>query len=342
MLYNPKQIELYLDSLEKELKGVYQNEILKTIYIGGGTPSCLSIEELKKLFRILNTVQKSSDIEYTIECNFDTIDEGKLDLFQEVGINRLSFGIETIQKKQERYLGRNNDINHIKRMIKYAKKIGFININVDLIYALKDESLDDLVKDLEFVLSLDVAHISTYSLMIEKNTLLYLKGEKPIESDDDALMYEMICKRLREAGYEHYEISNFAKPTYQSRHNLNYWHNHPYYGIGLGASSYYNEKRITNTRSITKYLNGCYILEIESVSKQDAILYEALLQLRLANGILIEEFNNKYGQSIEKVFFYQPLVEMGLIKMDGKSLRIPEDKFYISNYIIEEFIYGKE
>ena len=342
MLYQESQVYAYLDALEKELKKVYRNEPLKTIYIGGGTPSCLSIDELTRLFEILETVQKKDNIEYTIECNFDTIDKDKLDLFKRVGINRISFGIETIHKKLELFLGRNNNKNHIKKMIQYAKSIGIVNINVDLMYALKDETLNDLETDIDFILSLDVPHISTYSLIIEKNTCLYIQKEIPIDSDMDALMYEKICKKLRKCGYLHYEISNFAKPGYESRHNINYWQNLSYYGIGLGAASYYDGKRMTNTRSITKYLKKNVILTCEHLSKMDTMIYEVILRLRLATGINLEEFYEKYNVSIDEVFCYQSLIEKNLLKLNGKYLIIPEEKFYISNYIIEEFIYGKK
>ena len=229
MYYHHDQVEAYLLTLEKELKSVYKQEKLKTIYIGGGTPSCLSLEELQHLFRILDYVKKDTEYEYTIECNFDSISKEKLDLFLEVGINRLSFGIETIDPKQMTYLGRHNTKENIFFFISYAKELGFTNINVDLIYALPGETLAILERDLKFLLSLDVTHISTYSLMLEKNTLLSLKKEVVIDSELDASMYEYIVKTLKQHGYDHYEISNFSKPGFSSKHNLTYWHNQEYY-----------------------------------------------------------------------------------------------------------------
>lgn len=342
MYYNSQQVGLYLDTMAQELHRLYQGEALKTIYIGGGTPSCLSLEELVKLFQILDRVEKDDDVEYTIECNFDSITKEKLDLFQNSGINRISFGLETINKKQEKYLGRKNELDHIREMIRYAKHIGITNINVDLIYALKNQTQKQLEEDIQFILALDVPHISTYSLMIEKNTILAINGEVSIDPEVDANMYQIICEQLKKAGYCHYEISNFAKKGYESKHNLVYWNNQYYYGIGLGASAYYPNKRITNTRSIQHYLQQEAIVEQESISKNEAMIYEVILGLRLIEGISKIDFYEKYEIDIENVFSYQHLIKNELLKEENGYLKIPEDRLYISNYIIEEFIYGKE
>lgn len=342
MFYQEEQANCYLEELNKELMTVYQGEELKTIYIGGGTPSCLNINQLKKLFKILDQTKKSKDLEFTIECNFDSIDSIKLDLLKEAGINRLSFGLETVQKRQEEYLGRDNNQDHIRSIIAYAKQVGLTNINIDLMYALKEETIEELEKDISFILSLDVPHISTYSLMIEEHTLLKLQGNEPIDSDLDAKMYEFICRKLQEYGYKHYEISNFAKDPFFSSHNLTYWKNMSYYGIGLGAASYYNNKRISNTRSITKYLQGDYVLEVENLTEKETMEYEIILRLRLKEGISKEQFFKKFHKKLEDVFCYQELLKNHLLQQEGDYVKIPEDKFYISNYIIEEFIYGKE
>lgn len=342
MYYRSDQVNDYLFALERELKKVYQKEKMKTIYIGGGTPSCLSIEELKHLFRILDYIEKDAECEYTIECNFDSISKEKLELFLEAGINRLSFGVETINPTQMSYLGRHNTEEDIRFFISYAKRLGFTNINVDLIYALPNETVDILKKDLEFLLSLDVSHISTYSLMLEENTILSLKGEKSIDSDLDASMYEYIVRTLKQHGYEHYEISNFSKCGFSSKHNLVYWHNQEYYGIGLGAASYHQKKRSSNTRSITNYLKGKTCLLEEIITEYDEMVYEVLLGLRLVKGIDLEHFQHRFKKSLSEVFIYDKLMEEHLLEEVEGFLRIPEEKLYISNYIIEELVYGKE
>lgn len=166
IFYNEQLVDKYLISLEKEIDSLYQNEVLDTIYIGGGTPSSLNLNQLEKLFGIINKLNKSKTIEYTIECNFETMSNEKLELFKKYGINRLSFGIESINEDNQKLLERENKKEEIINIIKTAKSLGFNNINVDLMYALPNETLEVLNKDIDFTLSLDIEHISTYSLII--------------------------------------------------------------------------------------------------------------------------------------------------------------------------------
>ncbi len=342
MYYQKKEILPYLRALEEELNQVYQNETIKTIYIGGGTPSCLSVEELEVLFKILEKVKKSPQVEYTIECNFDSVTKEKLELFKRVGVNRLSFGLETTHSRFEDYLGRKIDSNKAKEILSDAKKIGFQNINVDLMYAFKGETLEEVEEDIDFILSLDVSHISTYSLIIEKNTILGIQKEKEISSDLDHQMYQLICKKLKEHGYIHYEISNFAFQGAFSSHNLTYWHNQYYYGIGLGAASYLPEKRILNTRSLSKYKKGQRIIEVENLTTKDQMIYELILNLRLLEGLDLDDFYRKFHTRLEENFPYQKLVNRGMLVIEENHLKIKEDLLYVSNYILEELIYGEE
>ena len=161
MFYNKKIVNKYLNELKEEINTSYNNDILDTIYIGGGTPSCLDINELNKLFEITNTLKLNDDYEFTIECNFESITHEKLDLFKKNKVNRISFGLESINKNNLEILERNTNKEKVKDIIKYCKKIGITNINVDLIYAIKDETIKDLLKDLDFIKSLDITHIST-------------------------------------------------------------------------------------------------------------------------------------------------------------------------------------
>ena len=332
--YHKKFINKYLDSLEKEIQSTYHNEVLETIYIGGGTPSSLSLEELKRLFAILSILKKSPNIEYTIEGNFESTTKEKLELYKEVGINRLSFGIESINPNNLLFLGRNENLNTINNTLTEARKLGFHNINIDLMYALPSETIDILEKDIDYVLSLNVEHISTYSLIIEDHTILKLNNIKNIDQEKDLEMYELICKKLKENNYKHYEISNFAKEGYQSKHNMTYWQNEEYYGFGLGASSYINNERINNTRSYTKYINNDWILEREYLSLKDKIEYEVILNLRMSNGIDLQRFYNKYKKELKNYYDYQKLVEDNLLCLKENYLFIPENKWYISNEII--------
>ena len=332
LLYNKKFVDEYLSVLEREIEKVYRNDILDTIYIGGGTPSCLDNYELERLFKIISKLKVSNNLEFTIECNLNTIDIDKLKLFKKCGINRLSFGIESINENNLVFLNREENKNTIINTINNCREMGFNNINVDLIYAIPNEDINILNKDLDFILSLDVEHISTYSLIIEDNTILSINNIKNIDDELDYEMYKVICNRL--SNYNHYEISNFAKEGYESKHNLCYWNNNMYYGFGLGAASYIDNYRITNTRSFNKYIKEEFVKEKELVESDDKILYEIMLNLRKKEGINLENFYNKYNFDLKDRFDYTELLEKDLIILDNNNLFIPEDKWYISNEII--------
>lgn len=342
IFYNEKIVDQYLISLEKEIDSLYQNEVLETIYIGGGTPSSLNLEQLKKLFNIVNKLNKSSTCEYTIECNFETMSKEKLELFKEFGINRLSFGIESINEENQKLLERENKKEEIINIINIAKSLGFNNINVDLMYALPNETLEVLNKDIDFVLSLNIEHISTYSLIIEEHTKLYLNNTENINDELDEEMYKLICSRLKANNYKHYEISNFAKANKESRHNTCYWNNDEYYGFGLGAASYINNYRNSNTRSINEYLKDNYLKEKELVTKVDKEEYEILLNLRKSDGISLDEFKEKYQVNFLDKYKVENLINNNFLKIEDNHLYIPEDKWYISNEIIVKIIEGEE
>ncbi len=338
LFYQEKMVNDYLIELEKEIKSIYQGEILETIYIGGGTPSCLSKKQLEKLFSILSILKKDNQIEYTIEGNIETTTKEKLLLYQKYGVNRLSFGIESIHSKNQAFLERDFSKEKTERIIQEARKIGFKNINLDVMYALPTENKKMLEEDIEYILSLTPEHISTYSLMIEPHTKLYIQNYHNISQDLDAEMYELIKEKLSQAGYNHYEISNFSKKGFESIHNLCYWKNKEYYGFGLGASSYRNSKRISNTRSWTNYQNGFWIKEEEKLVKKDIIEYEILLRLRTKEGINLITFKEKYQKNLQELYNYHLLKEKQYLIEEKNHLFIPEDKWYISNEIIVQLL----
>ena len=338
LFYNDKLVDKYLESLEKEVKKIYKGEVLNTIYIGGGTPSALSLKQLQRLLEMIKSLNRSSSCEFSIECNFDSINKDKLLLLKKYGVNRLSFGLESIDKNNLHKLGRNEDIEKTRSVINLCHLLGFNNINIDLMYAIEGENINTLDKDLDFILSLGVTHISTYSLIIEEHTKLYIDKAQYISEDLDYEMYKHICEKLKKYGYKHYEISNFAKDGYYSKHNLCYWHNEEYYGFGLGASSYLNDIRSTNTRSITKYLQGNMISSYEKLSKSDKIDYEMILGLRLLDGVSKRGFEDKYDISLDDVYNIDNLIENGDIISSSDYIKIPEDKLYVSNEILINFI----
>ena len=288
--YNELFVNKYLDSLENEINTYYKGDLLNTLYIGGGTPSSLNLEQLTRVFNILSRLNKSNNIEFTIECNIEDISEDKLKLFKSNGINRLSIGIESFNEDNLKFMDRPSiDLNKI-----YLAKKYFDNINIDLIYALPNESLDTLNKDIDEALKLDVKHISIYSLIVENNTKI--SDIKPIDEELDYEMYKLICDRL--SNYNHYEISNFAIPGYESKHNLTYWNNEEYYGFGLGAAGYVNSIRYTNTKSINNYIKNQYNRVEEVLSLDDKEKYELILGFRKMSGINLDKYKTKYNKDL--------------------------------------------
>lgn len=332
LFYNTGYVSSYLEALKNEILEFYQGEVLDTLYIGGGTPSSLSILELEKLFSILSIFKKSSSCEVTIEANFDSITEEKIYLFKKYGVNRISFGLETTHDWILKKMNRTLDLEYVRHIISYCKRVGITNINVDLMYAFPGETLKELEEDIDFILSLDVSHVSTYSLILEEHTKLYLDNVKSIAEELDAEMYEVICSKLSD--FNHYEISNFAKDGYCSRHNLCYWKNNCYYGFGLGASGYLRDVRYSNTRSITHYLQRKYRYEEEKLSIYDKMEYEVILNLRTKFGISKKQFFTRYHKQLVDVYDYSKLVLDGYLVETEDSIFIPSNYWYLSNEII--------
>ena len=330
--YHKKWINDYLEALNREIELRYKGELIETIYIGGGTPSSLEIEELEKLFSIIRKI-KSNYLEFTIECNLDNLTKEKIDLFKKNNINRISIGIESFDKKNLKFLNRN--LNNLE-LIPYMKKIGIDNINVDLIYALPTESKKTLINDIDKLLELDVPHISTYSLIIEPHTMIYNKKIENIDDFLDLEMYNIICSKLK--AYNHYEISNFSKKGYESKHNLTYWNNEHYYGFGMGASGYIDNIRYTNTKSINEYIKGNYILEEEKLDIKETMENEMILGLRKLEGVNISNFKKRYNKEIKEVFKIDKLIEEGKLLIENDYIKINSKYLYVSNEILINFI----
>lgn len=327
----------YLNELSKEIDKYYDNDKIRTLYIGGGTPSVLSLNNLKKIFEITKKFDTSLLEEFTFEMNIDDITEEKLLLLKTNNVNRISIGIQSFNEINLKYLNRKHTKNEIIKNINLAKNY-FTNINVDLMFALPIETFSTLKKDVKEILKLDVPHISTYSLIIEQNTVLSHSKVKPMEEDLDYKMYSYILKELKKNNYNHYEVSNFAKEGYQSKHNLNYWENNEYYGFGLGAHGFISELRYENTRSFNTYLKGNYRFNELVLSKREDMENEVILGLRKLEGINIVDFFNKYKINIQEEFNITPLLKNGLLKIKDNNIYIPEEKIYIMNTILNEIL----
>ena len=336
MLYNADYVTKYLNSLSKEIKTRYQGEEIATIYIGGGTPSSLNIDELDHLLSIVALFKLAKDAEYTIECNIEDIDIDKINLFKSYGVNRLSFGVQTFDEKVAKILGRTHTEDMVFDNIYLTKKY-FDNINIDLIYGVTDD-IEVVKNDISKFLELDIPHISCYSLILEEHTKLYIDKHKYISEDTDYEMYTYISETLKKHGYKHYEISNYAKPGYESVHNKNYWLNGTYYGFGLSAVSYLDNYRITNTKNLTKYLNGDYVAsrvyeDINTRKENDLIL-----GLRMPEGINIKKFNERYQDDLLNREVIKSLLKDKLLIKDKDNLCCNETYLYTENIILEKII----
>ena len=338
MKYNKEWIDTYLDSLRNEIENFYKGEKIRTLYIGGGTPSALSIEELNKLFDIVNLLDLETLEEFTIECNIESINNEKLILFKKHNVNRLSIGIQTFNDKFLSMLNRNHTKEEVIEKIEMAKLVGFNNINVDLMYALPGETIEDLESDLNQFINLDVNHISCYSLMIEPNTKFYIDKIKPIDEDLDYEMYKYIENRLKENNFIHYEVSNYAKPGHESKHNLVYWHNEYYYGFGLSASGYLENYRYDNTKNINKYNAHNFIDNITKITEEDRLKYELILGFRCLRGINKVDFKNKFNKSIYEVPNINEMLNNGMLKEDETHIFIARDWIYKSNEILVKLV----
>lgn len=336
--YNEDIVNKYLDTLIEEIKSEYNGEKLQTIYIGGGTPSCLNYDQLVKLLEILDIFVKEEDCEITFECNIESINKEKLELLYNSKINRLSIGIESFNSDIIKFLNRKHTKEEAINKILMAKEIGFNNINIDLMYAITGESMEILSSDINTILSLDIEHISTYSLIIEPHTVLYNNKIDYIDEDIDYNMYQTICTQLNKNGYKHYEISNFAKEGYYSKHNLTYWNNLEYYGFGAGASGYINNVRYDNTRSITKYINKEYRLKEDFLSFNATVENEFILGLRKINGIDLLSFEEKYGFRVTDLKVIKRLLNEKKVVIKDGYLSIQHDYIYRENDILINFL----
>lgn len=335
----------YIYSLLKEIDYYYNGEPLKTLYIGGGTPSVLPMDELIK---IINKFNFASDYELTLEVNPNDITEEYAIRLSESGVNRVSMGAQTFDENILKDIGRRHNPKDVINSVSLLKKYGFDNISIDLIYGLPNQSVEGFKNDLLKVFQLDVNHISLYGLKIDKGSYFYTNRPLNLPDDDiQADMYLVANSLTKEYGFNHYEISNYAKDTYQSKHNVNYWKCGEYYGFGLSAHGYENGIRYYNTSNLTEYMqNPLSRDEGKFLTFNEKLEEKIFLGFRLEEGIDVEEinklfnidFDNKYCDVLNKYLL------SGHIIKTSKGYRLSNDKesngFLLSNIILSEFIVG--
>lgn len=330
--YNKKYIDSYLDSVKKEIEERYKGENVKTIFIGGGTPTSLDEKELTKLLEITKIFNTEDLEEFTIESNIESLTEDKLKIMKDYRVNRLSIGVQSFNNNIIKILGRKHTKEDIYKKIKLAKKY-FDNINIDLIYAVTND-INIVKEDLEEFLKLDIPHLSSYSLILEDNTILKINNYQNIDEETDYQMYKITEDTLAKNNYIHYEVSNYAKKGYESKHNLVYWDNEEYYGFGLGSTSYINNIRRTNTKNLNKYLNNNYLYEENYEDEKIRIENEIMLGLRKLDGINLETFKEKYKISLEELYDIKDLLQDNYLVKENNYLKINKEYIYISNEIL--------
>lgn len=339
VFYDTEQASQYLNVLAQELDS-YQIDFgaLESIYIGGGTPSALNIYQLETLFNMLNQHDLSSVKEYSIEINPENFNLAKAQLLKDNHINRVSIGVQTFNEKILKAINRQHTKQQAIQAIQDLKSVGIENISVDLMYGFNNQTVSDIKEDLTILEQLEIEHVACYNLILEKGTVF---NNMQYEVDEEQA-YELelfLQQELFKMGYEHYEVSNFAKHQKYSHHNLLYWHNEKYYGIGLGASGYLDNYRYYNTKSITKYLKGNFNVRKEYYSNLESLLKdEILVKFRLYNGIALEPINRKYSIDFTNYFNNAIMKNINRVYLQNNQLYFYKEGQDYLNEVIIDFI----
>lgn len=338
--------EEYVDALCKEISSYISSEkkTLDTVYFGGGTPSLLSPLQMERILdAITNTFDISSEAEITLEANPGTLDEGKVFTYKRLGFNRVSLGLQSIHEKEMKKLGRIHDYQEFLISFNLLRKAGFDNINVDLMYGIPHQTVESFTETLRTVVGIAPEHISAYGLILEEGTPLFLeKDTLPIPSQDEECdMYDVCREILAQAGYEHYEISNYAMPGKRSRHNMLYWNLCEYIGVGAAAHSYFCGKRYSNTDNVNEYVKSVLDNDLKRFeSEVDPAFEYVMLKLRLSDGFLLSEYEERFGRSFTdgKTDILERFRKAELLTISDGSLKLTERGFYLSNSILVEIL----
>ena len=341
-------VDSYLEHLIEEYDS-YDIKKLRTLYIGGGTPTALSAPQLAFLLeKLTDKLDLSYLEELTIEANPGDLDREKIAVLKDSPVNRVSLGVQTFNDRMLKQIGRSHLEKDIFDNIANLKKAGFDNISIDLIYALPKQTMEDVKTNVAKAIALDIPHMSLYSLILENHTVFMnrmRRGKLPLPKEDlEAEMFDYIIAELEKAGFEHYEISNFSKPSFESRHNLMYWDNAEYYGIGAGASGYVDGVRYKNHGPIRHYLQaveaGNARVQEEVLTLKEKMEEEMFLGLRKKSGVSKKLFEEKFGLSFEDQYgaVVSELTEQGLLVPDRDIVRMTKQGLFLGDTVAEKFI----
>ena len=344
--------EDYVEALIKEIEDKCSNYLIKTIFIGGGTPSYLEEKELEKLLIAVSKLNLSDKLEYSIECNPGTVNEDKLKIMKKYGINRISFGLQSCNNQILKKIGRIHTFKEFLENYNLARKIGFNNINIDLMYGLPNLTIQDWKDTLEKISELRPEHISAYSLIIEEGTAfykLYEKDKLELPSEDDERVMDKLTKDiLKSNGYHQYEISNFALPGKECEHNKVYWSLEEYIGVGSASSSYIDGYRLVNTSNINDYIekinnNISVVIDKYENTIEDEMEEFVFMGLRMVSGIDLLKFKKKFGVDINSI--YKEVIEKnikdGLLVVEENKMFLTAKGMELSNSVMSDFILDK-
>ena len=331
-------INSYIEKLLEEIAFYYKGECLNTLYFGGGTPSLL---EPNSVSDIISKFNLSNDCEVTFEMNPDDVIEDYMNELIKFGVNRISMGAQSFDDETLKLIGRRHNSRQIFEAVRIAQRSGFKNISLDLIYGLPNQTLESLTLDLDKITSLGIQHISTYGLKIEEESFWGKNQPNNLPDDDmQADMYILINQYLASKGYDRYEISNFSKKGYESKHNLNYWDNAEYYGFGIAAHGYVDGIRYSNLTDLKRYIeNSTNHQDEHLVSKEEQLEEEIFLGFRKESGVNVDKIRNKYELDFEEKYRdvlvkYEPEY---IVKTD-KGYKLTLQGVLLSNNILSEFI----
>jgi oxygen-independent coproporphyrinogen-3 oxidase len=353
VFFQGQPVDDYLEALELEIiitLGRYQTEPLETIFVGGGTPTALNEKQLERLCRIIrNNLPVKDQFEFTFEANPGELSVEKLQILKDAGVNRISLGAQSFNDQLLKKIGRAHSSSDIIHSVAEIKKMGFENISIDLIFSLPGQTIADFKETLQEAFLLGIPHYSGYSLIIEPKTVFYnlmQKGRLPTPGEDaEAEMYELLMEEMELHGYCQYEISNFSKPGYESRHNLTYWNNAEYFGFGAGAHSYVEGYRRSNYGPLKKYMEMIKksvfpVLEENKVTKAEQMEEEMFLGLRKTEGVSIANFSHKFGRDPRDLFENElkSLVQKGWLEMNSAHIYLTKRGRLLGNEVFQSFL----
>jgi putative oxygen-independent coproporphyrinogen III oxidase len=345
-------IDLCNEEMKKTIESFPANEKVSTIYVGGGTPTSLSTRQLERLLKdIKRNFQINHDVEFTVEVNPGSAEEEKMSMLFEMGVNRLSIGAQTFDEKLLKAINRDHHPEDVERTVQLSRQAGITNLSVDMMFGLPRQTMAQWKDSLKAVCNLPIQHISAYSLKVEEKTVFYQllrKGKLPLpDQEDEARMYEYMLKELNLKGFHHYEISNFAKSGFESRHNLTYWDNEEYYGIGAGAHSYIQGVRRANHGPLPKYMkalknNQLPYFEEHEVTLKEKMEEQMFMGLRKLNGISLSKFEERFGKSVYTVFpqVIENLKNEQLLIEAEDRVKLSEKGLLLGNEVFEKFLIG--